>query len=292
MPLGAHVDHAEVRERLADAASEIGWQDRLAAEEGRELREHLAGCVTCRADAAAWTRTTDALRAAAPLADARELAGSTALSGDLRARTIALVRAAGVQRDGAPRAAPAPAAPREAYAQPPAFLASGRTRWPWRRLGVLAAAAAVVLLAGGATGLQLIGQRDQAQADVADLTHLTATLDQVLSDPSRQVVTLASAPGGGPGGTVAWSAASSELVVISDALAPAPEGQLYRCWVERNGVRTSVGRMRFTGSIAYWAGQMDSWGGTLAHGDRFGVSLASASASGGGGGDPVLFGTF
>jgi hypothetical protein len=285
------MDHAEVRERLAEAVTEVDWQSRLEAAQGRELREHLAACAACRAEAAAWTRTTEALRAARPFAVERERADSPALPDDLRARTLALVRATGVQRDGIGSGTRPQGTAGDVSTPPQAIGAPGVIRRrAWRRLAVLAAAAAIVLFAGGAAGLQLMGQRDRAEDEVADLTHLTATLDQVLQDPARQVVTLASTTQGSAAGTVAWSGSSGDLVVLSDALAPAPAGEQYRCWIEHNGVRTNVGRMRFSASIAYWAGPLAGWGGPLAHGDRFGVSLTSAAASAGGG-DPVRVGT-
>jgi len=65
---------------------------------------------------------------------------------------------------------------------------------------------------------------------------------------------------------------------------------VYRCWIEQAGARTAVGEMRFSGSLAYWAGSLGSWGGTFAPGGRFWVSLEPASG-GAGSGPPALVGT-
>jgi deazaflavin-dependent oxidoreductase (nitroreductase family) len=68
-----------------------------------------------------------------------------------------------------------------------------------------------------------------------------------------------------------------------------PSGQVYRCSIEHNGSRVVVGEMRFSGSLAYWAGTLDSWGATPAAGSRFLVSLEPMG--GGSSGTPVLSGT-
>jgi hypothetical protein len=85
------------------------------AEEGSDLREHLAACDICRAEARAWQAVDEALAAATP--------GSVTAPAGARDRVMAAVRRTGVARGpgsvlGAPRPAPAPgdSAPRSAPA--------------------------------------------------------------------------------------------------------------------------------------------------------------------------------
>jgi hypothetical protein len=113
---------------------------------------------------------------------------------------------------------------------------------------------------------------------------VTAVLGRVLSEPDHRVVSLAAADGTKQG-SVAWS--THDLAVMTTALDRPPTGQVYRCWIERDGVRSPVGQMWFVGDLAYWTGSLDDWATiTLDGGGRFGVSLEPAS--GGTGGQPVL----
>jgi hypothetical protein len=157
---------------------------------------------------------------------------------------------------------------------------------PLAWLGI--AAALIVLLAGAVVVVERTQQLDQARADTAALANVTASLDRILQDPGHQVVLLRT-PAGTPAGSVSWSASEGTVVVLADALQRPPSGQVYRCWIEQNGAGVPVGEMRFSGSVAYWAGNLDSWSVTFAPGDRFWVSLEPIG--GGSSGTQVLVGT-
>ena len=259
------MDHAEAREQLLDRALEparLRSLDEDTSPESAELRAHLATCPACRAELAAWRGTLAALDVAVgadlaagdiPATSLGTLAGSggdvTPPSG-LRARTLA----AAVTRT--PSSVDRVQAPRRSI------------RWPaW-----LAVAAVLVVLLGGAVIVDRSGQLDRAKADAAALAGVTATLDRILQDPGHQVALLTS-PAGTPAGSVSWSSSDESVVVLTTALESPPSGQIYRCWIERNGASVAVGEMQFSGSTAYWAGSLASWGDTVAPGGRFWVSL-------------------
>ena len=81
-------------------------------------------------------------------------------------------------------------------------------------------------------------------------------------------------------GSLVFSPATSELVVVATGLTPPPEGQEYRCWVEQNGDREGVGKMFFSDDLAYWIGPVSAVQGLV--GDAtFGVTLVDVSGAGG-----------
>ena len=267
------IDHAEARERIADLALEPGALERLTSGDDPDLalvRDHVAGCADCRVEVEAWRATWAGIEAAThdertgPPATLAGLASEGAIGAppDLRARIAAAVaRPAAV-------GSPLPARPRSL----------------WSR--ILPLAAALALLVGGIGVVRDQQARlDAARADVAALGAVTATLDRLLADPGHRVVTLAAADGTG-GGTLAWS--TRDIVVLTSALVAPPAGSVYRCWLERDGVRTPVGTMVFSGSLASWSGSLDEWATIdLGAGGRFGVSLESETGSGASGA-PVL----
>ena len=125
---------------------------------------------------------------------------------------------------------------------------------------------------------------DAARAETHELAEVTAVLGRLLSEPDHSVVALTGADGSKQG-SVAWSA--HDLAVMTTALDRPPAGQVYRCWIERNGVRSPVGKMWFVGDLAYWTGSLDDWATiSLDDGGRFGVSLEPDA--GGTSGEPVL----
>jgi hypothetical protein len=79
------------------------------------------------------------------------------------------------------------------------------------------------------------------------------------------------------------------VVVLTTALQSPPAGQVYRCWIEQDGAGVAVGEMQFSGSTAYWAGSLGSWGNAVAPSGRFWVSLEPVA--GGSRGTLVLTGT-
>lgn len=276
------MDHAEANARLMDLSLEparLRALDRDASPGSSELRAHFATCADCRAELESWRATIAALDTAVsgedmagdvPARSLRELAastGSVALPAGLRARTLA---AAGARTSW------------------PLAQVAAQRRWIQPSAWLAIAAALVVVVAGAVVVVDRTRQLDQARADTAALQTVTAGLDRILEDPSHRVAQLTT-PAGTPAGSVSWSASEGTVVVITGALQNPPSGQVYRCWVEQNGTRVVVGEMRFSGSIAYWAGGLGSWGATFAPGGRFSVSLEPAS--GGSSGTPVLVGT-
>jgi anti-sigma factor RsiW len=276
------MDHIEARQELLDRALEparLGSLDGDTSPGSAELRAHLAACPACQADLAAWRGTLDALDQAlgtdpaergVPATSLGALAGpgdDVATPDGLRARTLA--------------AAFTPTPLPVGNVDPP--------RRPVRRSTWLAIAAVlVVLLGGGAVIVDRTGQLDRAKADAAALAGVTATLDGILQDPGHQVAVLRT-PAGTPAGSVSWSASDQSVVVLTTALEGPPAGQVYRCWIEQNGASVAVGEMQFSGSTAYWAGSLGSWGDGLAPGGRFWVSLEPVA--GGVKGTLVLTGT-
>ena len=275
------MDHTEAREQLLDRALEparLRSLDEDTSPGSAELRAHLATCPACQADLAAWRGTLAAIDVAvgvdlaagsAPATSLGALAGpgdDVAPPAGLRARTLA--------------AAITPTPLPVGNVDPP--------RRPVRWSAWLAMAAVLVVLLGGAILVDRTGQLDRAKADAAALAGVTAALDRILQDPGHQVALLET-PAGTPAGTVSWSASDQSVVVLSTALKGPPAGQVYRCWIERNGAGVAVGEMQFSGSTAYWAGSLGSWGATVAPGGRFWVSLEPVA--GGSRGTLVLTGT-
>ena len=275
------MDHADARARLSDLALEPARLRRFERDDDSdvsELRGHLAGCPECRAELEAWRSTIAALDTAVstapidralPATSLRALSasdGAVALPAGLRARTLAAVD----ELTGSPA--------------PVVAMSRRQTRLPaWLAL----AAAIVVVVAGAALVVDRTGQLDQARANTAALQNVTASLDRILQDPGHQVALLTTS-GGAPAGSVSWSAATGTVVVLAGTLQSPPAGQTYRCFIEQNGTRVAVGEMWFSGSLAYWAGSLDSWGAKPAAGSRFLVNLEPIG--GGSGGAPVLSG--
>jgi len=264
-------DHAEAHERLADLAIEPGALARLAAASGADpdldpLRDHLAGCADCRADLGAWRATWAGLDAATR--DGHPDAPATLAS-------LAAERPIVAPPELRDRIAAAVAVPVPVRAAP--TRSAMPTRLPWRRVLPLVAALAILIGGLGLVRDQQV-RLESARAEAAALEAVTATLDRLLADPAHWVVTLATADGT-PAGTLAWS--TREIVVMTGALTAPPAGSVYRCWLERAGVRTPVGTMVFAGSLATWSGSLDDWATIdLSAGGRFGVSLEPMAGSG------------
>jgi hypothetical protein len=287
------MQHAEAQERLSDLALEPVRLARLGGDPSPEagaLRAHLAECRQCSDDLAGWHRTWALVGAAL---EAPGAAGSGAGDGttsemsemlrapaSLRGRTLARIAAQGDARGEPvlPAGSSALTGPRATGS--PRGMRSRR----WVR-GLAMAAALVIALGAGSVGWVQTHDLDRARAENAGLTATMASLDRVLATPDHWTVTLRT-PDGTAGGSVAWS--GSEIAVITIALPSPTGGQSYRCWVERDGVRTPIGPMWFSGSTGYWAGPTDGWAALLAPGARLGVSLVPAD---GGPDTPVLVGT-
>ena len=158
-----------------------------------------------------------------------------------------------------------------------------RRRFSWRTAAPILAAVAVLVIAVAALRDQAV-TLDASRAQTEELSQVTAVLGRLLSEPDHRVVSLAAADGTKEG-SVAWS--NHDLAVITTALTEPSAGEVYRCWIERDGVRSPVGKMWFVGNLAYWTGSLDGWATiSLDDGGRFGVSLEPAA--GGTAGQPVL----
>jgi hypothetical protein len=296
------VDHAEARDVLELAAVEPGGLARLMAgdtPEAAALAGHLAGCAECTQEMARLRRVAGIVRGVV----------RTTPPPELRERTLAFVRAVGRDRSPA-RAATAPAATALAAGSAPAIrrgtmVAVGpatasapapavRGMSGWRRF---AAIAAVVALAVAGTSVAVVqslavADRDatirQQAEDVSDLATVTAWTLRLSAQPDARRVALTAPGAPNQQGTLVFSPATHDLVVVATGLSQPPAGQEFRCWVESGGSRKGVGKMFFGGGIAYWVGPAPVVSG-LSRDATFGVSLVDLAAPGVQR-DPVLVG--
>ncbi|MDQ2966310.1 MAG: anti-sigma factor [Chloroflexota bacterium] len=271
------MDHAEARELLELAAVEPGGLDRLMAgdiPDAAALAGHLAGCRDCT------VVLTRLRRDAAVIASVVRSTPPPAL----RDRTLEYVRQVGRDRS----------APSDVAAIPRTGSGSLQAGGSWtrgRRIAVLAGLAAVLIAAVAGTGV-ILGARDAVIAQQADvvtaLSKVTSSTLRLEAQPDVRRVELAGGPGSTASGSILFSPASHELVVVASGLIEPTAGRELRCWVEVAGQRNPVGRMYFGGDLSYWVGQVELLGDVGA-GARFGVSLVDASGTSVGG-DPVLTG--
>jgi hypothetical protein len=273
------MEHDEALEALELAAVEPGGLDRLMAGDttvAAAVAGHVAGCESCAAE-------LDRLSAAVPLL--RDVIRTTPPA-DLRARTLAYVEARGVPR-GQPvsatesSAGPSPLRPLPDAGVPPvpsvpatgqeAAATRGRSVLPW----IAAIAAAVVISVVASTAVlntRLDAELASQDQTIQHLSAVTAATLAVTAAPDVERVALASDTGLPTAGTLLFSPSTTELVVVATDLAPAPEGQEYRCWVIQDGEREAVGKMFFGGDLAYWIGDVEAVAG-LTEDATFGVSL-------------------
>ena len=299
------MEHEDVRAVLEVAAVEPGGLDRLAAGETGEAAAvggHLAGCAGCSDELARLRRVEELLRPAIAASPPPEL----------RARTLDYVRAVGRERgapatgrpvtDGAAPAAPVavapaanvgPAAAAAARATAPAVtFAGGRDRsaaavragrraaWP-----AAVAAALVIGLAGGSllAGRTAAPENTDASVALTEVSHETAVL---LGAPDAARVTLRD-PAGAARGSIVVAKSAGRMVAVAVDLPDPGVGREYDCWVEVGGIRTRLGTMWITGTVAWWNGPA-ALPASLGPGARFGVSLVTVGS--GAAGDPVLNG--
>ncbi|MFZ5853366.1 MAG: anti-sigma factor family protein [Chloroflexota bacterium] len=281
------MDHAEARELLELAAIEPGGLDRLAAgdtSEAAALAGHLAGCPACAEELERLRDVSDLIRAAL-----REDVPAT-VPADLRARTLASVAELGRER-GREAAPAAPAVP--AASAVPVVSGQAAVRRRARPVRWWASLAAALVIGAGLGGFAVgTGDRAALEAQEAAITALARVNEwavRVARQPDMRTVTLTDPSGGAAAGTLVFSPATDELVVVMTGIAPPPAGREYRCWVESNGVRRSVGRMFFAGEYGSWAGRVSGLAG-LGPGTVFGVSLVDP-ANPSTGGEPILRGS-
>ena len=259
------MDHDEVLEQLELAAVEPDGLTRLMAGDtaiAAAIAGHLVGCDACGGE-------FERLGRAAPLL--RDVVRTTP-SADLRERTLAYVREHGVSRGTAELADPAD--PAASHAAPTAVPETrGRTArvLPW----VASIAAVVALAVAGVSLLAVQGMSEQLAAQdraIAGLEAVTSATIEITGEPDAQRVAL-SASDADTSGSLLFSPATTQLVVVAMGLDQPPAGQEYRCWMEIAGKRENVGRMFFGDDLAFWVGDTPAVS-EAGPGTTFGVSLA------------------
>jgi hypothetical protein len=259
------MDHDTTREQLELAAAEPGGLERLMAGDtpaAQAVAAHLAGCPACADELARLERAARVIGQFV-----REQAPA-----DLRERTLAAVRAHGVQRG----ASDGSVAQRTETAVPSRQALAGRGR---SVAGWVAAIAAIMVVSVVAT-TSIVGSRlDERLAAQAEKIHaleqVTLATLEVTAEPDVRRVALA---GTGATGSLVYSPSTTDLVVVATGLTPPPDGQEYRCWVEQAGDREGVGKMFFSDDLAYWIGPVEAVHG-LAENATFGVTLVSLDGS-------------
>jgi hypothetical protein len=252
---------------------------------------HLAGCPSCTEELGRLQRSAvlvrDTVRAMP--------------SPDLKARTLAAIRAEGVVRPlpvatagagavvAGPAVSPAPG-PQADPLPPPTRLDRRRRLMPV--LGWVATIAAAVVLSVVAASY-LVGSRvdDQLAAQsvaIKGLQEITTATLTVTAQPDAEHVALAGVSDPELYGGLTYSPSTSELVVVASGLTQPAAGLEYRCWVEVDGKRERVGKMFFNQDLAFWVGPSPAISG-LSTGATFGVSLVDAAGSAVDT-DPVLLG--
>ena len=253
------MDHDEVLEQLELAAVEPDGLTRLMAGDtaiAAAIAGHLVGCDACGGE-------FERLGRAAPLL--RDVVRTTP-SADLRERTLAYVREHGVSRGTA--------APAGAAAAPTSVPENrGRTArvMPW----VASIAAVVALAVAGVSLLAVQGMSEQLAAQdraIAGLEAVTSATIEITGEPDAQRVAL-TASDADTSGSLLFSPATTQLVVVAMGLDQPPAGQEYRCWMEIAGKRENVGRMFFGDDLAFWVGDTPAVS-DAGPGTTFGVSLA------------------
>lgn len=269
------MDHEEVRAVLEVATVEPGGLDRLAAgdtSEAAAVAGHLAGCPGCM-DELTRLRHADLLL--------RPILATTPRA-ELRAQTLAYVRAVGRERGapvvGAPNGSSREMAP--APLRTTARRTARRAAWP-----AAVAAAVVVGLAGGflMSGLRAEPEPSDAAVALTEVSHESAAL---LGTRDAARVTLWDTAGAARGSVIVAPTAGRMVALAVDLPDPGT-GHEYRCWVEVGGTRTRLGTMWLTGSVAWWNGPA-KLPTSLGPGTRFGISVVTTGS--GELGDPVLTG--
>lgn len=289
------MDHAEVLDRLEASFLEPGGLTALdtdPSEEAAAMRGHLRDCPACAAEHRAWHLAAWAM--------AENVPDTLNAPVGARERTLAAVADTGVARPlsrpvpfdspaVALRSSDAPPVIAPSSATLPLAVRASRAATPRPTVLALAAAfAAALFLAGAVLGgpLGLVSQ-EPGSVEVTDSQAAAVALavNRVLQQPDHLAVPLVDGAGAA-GGSVLFDPASRELVVVSQALEAIPEGSEYGCYLERDGERTRVGRLKVVGDAAFWMGPMAEPSDAGRRGDRFVVVREDRPE------EPVLSGEF
>jgi hypothetical protein len=164
---------------------------------------------------------------------------------------------------------------------PASGTAGGRARW------IAAIAAALIVVVAGAglvLNIQTRSELDRRASEINGLSRIATRSLEIGAEADASRVALVGS--GDLGGTILFSGAAKELVIVAEGLEPPDAGKEFRCWVEVDGRRVLIGKMFFGGGLSYWAGDVDV---DLAQAGRFGVSLVDSSGTSVDG-EPVLVG--
>lgn len=252
------MDCDETRERMELAAAEPGGLERLMAGDTPDaalVAGHLTGCAHCLAELGRLRRSTAILR---------EVIGS-APDPALRARTLGYVRAMGRERASAvtgetptgEEPGPGRIVPTDTgLAAPPRTGPRGRRALA----GWVAGAAAAAVLAAGLTAAVVVPSRDarisSQQDEISVLARVSAWTVRLDGRPDATRVALAGT-GSDVAGSLVFSPSTGDLVVLATGLAAPADGRTYGCWLEEGGSYRWIGRMRFGGELAVWAGPVE-----------------------------------
>lgn len=273
------MDHDAVREQMELAAVEPDGLERLMAGDtptAQAVAGHLAGCPACTEELGRLQRSAALVRDTVQVMP----------PADLKARTLAAIRAEGVLRPLPSVAVDTPASPAvEATPTPGPVsepVALDRRRRLAPVLGWVATIAAAVVLSVLATSY-LVGSRVDSQlasqeAAIKGLQEITTATLTVTAQPDAEHVALASVSDPEVYGGITYSPSTAELVVVANGLTPPPAGLEYRCWVQVGGERQKVGKMFFNEDLAFWVGPAPAISG-VSSGATFGVSLVDAAGS-------------
>jgi hypothetical protein len=275
------MDHAEALEQIEIAAAEPEGLERLMAGDtsvAAAVAGHLAGCEACAAELVRLRRVAEIARAV--IAEEPDPA--------LRERTLAYVRALGVERQAAAGTSTPPASAATADAAeaagvagtPPVDLRT-RRRLPVAWLAGIAASLLLVGVAGYGLGGGFEPEAPHDDSPAAVLADAARTAVDLASEPGTQVVQLAATPAGGDAtGRLAFNGGSGELVMVATGLAAPGDRAEYRCWLEIGGERRRIGTMYAAGDDRWaWSGPADGLDAAGA-GAVFGVSLVPADGTG------------
>ncbi|MGW7064198.1 anti-sigma factor [Streptomyces sp. NPDC054904] len=236
----------------------------MPPDEEDDFARHLAGCVSCRREAAALAPVVADLCASPPMAPPAE------------SRVVVLARIAGTPQEAtgsptAPRPVPshAPGAP-AGRAAAPAARPPGRVR---RLRWALACCAAAAVAFGGIA----LWQHQEAEEARAGLSASRASgpareLAEVLAAPDAQVN--AARFEDGATGCVIVSRSESKAAFIATGLPKLPADQVYALWYDDDGTTRSAGTLAGGGS---WHIQLLD--GPVDQATAVGVTVESAAGS-------------